>query len=386
VISGPFPYPRPCFLFCGGGTGGHLTPGLSAAIEIRRRLPDARILFAGTGRGREETWVRKHGFEFETLWASPWGASPWRAARFAVRTTGGLVGALRLETRLGASVVIGLGGYGALAPGLAAAICRIPLLLMEQNAVPGKANRLLSGWAREVYCAWGTAAAHLHRPDRAIVTGNPIRPELRGQGPANAARVFGLSPDRRTLLVMGGSQGAAAVNKAVVQALDALTDCAGWLQILHATGAPTYESVRDAYARSPIPHAVLPFIEDMAAAYAAADLVLSRAGGTSLAEITAAGLPSALVPLPIAAHDHQTANARVLAEAGAALIVPQQELTAERVADLARTLLQDETRLREMSRAARRLGTPDAADAVADRILRAAGIGEPAASCQTGRS
>jgi len=169
-------------------------------------------------------------------------------------------------------------------------------------------------------------------------------------------------------MIMGGSQGAAAINLAVVGALGRLSRFASWLQIIHATGEVTYERVRQAYARTPLQHVVLPFIEDMAGAYAAADLVIGRAGGTSLAEITAVGLPAVLTPLPIATDDHQSANARVLADAGAALIVPQDQLTPDRVASLARSMLLDNARLERMARASRRIGAPAAAAAVVDRI------------------
>ena len=145
-----------CVLFCGGGTGGHLTPGLSVAEEVRRRRPDARLVFAGTGRGREAEWVAQHGFEHHIVPAAPWGLAPGRAARFAWKTFTGMVHSLLLEKRIHPDLVIGLGGYGSLAPGLAAVLAGRPLVLLEQNAIPGKANRLLSRWAKRVCVAWGT--------------------------------------------------------------------------------------------------------------------------------------------------------------------------------------------------------------------------------------
>ena len=359
----------PCILFCGGGTGGHLMPGLSVAEEIRGRLPEARLAFAGTGRGREHEWVTDRGFEFHGLPAAPWGAGLAKAARFACRTMAGLVGALLLEGRLSPHVVVGLGGYGSLAPGMAAALGRRRLVLMEQNAIPGKANRLLSRWACEVYCAWDDASPHFKRPERVHAIGNPIRRSLLAKPCEDAARAFGLSPGKRTLLVMGGSLGAAAVNFAVTGALARLAEFAPCLQILHSAGSVTYEQVAAAYVDSPIQHCVRPFIRDMAAAYAVADLALCRAGGTSLAEITAGGVPAVLIPLPIAANDHQNANARVLERAGAAVVVDQRDLTPDRVVRIARELLTDERSLAAMSRAGRGIGVPDAAERVADRII-----------------
>lgn len=361
---------RPCFLFCGGGTGGHLTPGLASAEEIRRRLPHARLIFAGTGRQDERQWVLRHGFEFVRATSAPWGLGPVRTARFLTCNAAGVAGALALQARLRPAAVVGLGGYGALAPGLAAALVGRPLVLLEQNAIPGKANRMLSRWAREVLCAWEEAREGLRRPERAIVTGNPIRRELREPVDRQAAaQRFGLDPAKRTLLVMGGSQGAAALNLAVAEALGLLGDCADWLQAIHATGQPTFEPVRAAYMTSGLRHCVKPFFQDMASAYAAADFVLCRAGGTSLAEIAAAGLPAALVPLPIAAEDHQRENARILERAGAAVLVDQKDLTPHAVADLVRSHLGDERRREKMAAASLALGRSDAAGSVAERLL-----------------
>lgn len=360
---------RPCFLFCGGGTGGHLTPGLSVAEEIKRRLPEARLVFAGTGRFGEREWVLRHGFDFVQSSSAPWGLGPVRAPRFFARNAAGFLASLVGQARLAPRAVIGLGGYGSLAPGVAAVAMMRPLVLLEQNAVPGKANRVLSRWAREVYCAWEESASGLRRPERAIATGNPIRRALRERETTGAAERFGLDPEKQTLFVMGGSQGAAAVNRSVVGALEGLRGCADWLQVLHATGQPTFEEVRAAYQTSGIRHCVTPFIQDMASAYAVADLVLCRAGGTSLAEITDAGLPSVLIPLPIAAHDHQSANARLVEQAGAAVAVGQDALTPEGTAGLVREILGDSERLEAMSAASRRVGRPEAAETVAERLL-----------------
>lgn len=363
---------NPCYLFCGGGTGGHLTPGLALAEEIRLRQPHARVIFAGTGRNGEREWVLRHGFVFLRASSAPWGLGPLRTPRFFACNAAGLAGALALQMRVRPAAVVGLGGYAALPHGAVAGLTGRTLALLEQNAVPGKTNRQLSRWAREVFCAWGDAREGLRHPERAFVTGNPIRKSLRQPvEPETAVRRFGLDPKKRTLLVMGGSQGAAAVNMAVIGALPLLADCTDWLQVLHLAGHVTFERVREAYQTSGLRHCVKPFTEDMAFAYAAADFVVCRAGGTSLAEISAAGLPSALVPLPIAAEDHQTANARIFERAGAALLVPQTELTPESVAELVRSVLGDDRRRTEMAAASRMLGRPLAAEAAADRLLAA---------------
>ncbi|HRU06295.1 MAG TPA: undecaprenyldiphospho-muramoylpentapeptide beta-N-acetylglucosaminyltransferase [Candidatus Brocadiia bacterium] len=359
----------PTILFCGGGTGGHLTPGLSVAEELRRLLPGAAIFFLGSGREGEQEWVRRHGFDWLRGPSAPWGLHPVRAARFALLTTGGVAASLRLLRRLNPSVVVALGGYAALPPGLAAAITGRPLVLLEQNAIPGKTNRLLSRWAAEVYTPWPGLNAAFKRPQRVHATGNPIRPALRAAPKADAASAFGLDPTRKTLLVMGGSLGAAAINNTVAQALKTLSDCATWLQVLHSTGRATYEETLASYEGVTVPHTVLPFIDDMAAAYAASSFAIARAGGTSIAEMTAAGLPSALIPLPIAANHHQHANARRLQDAGAAILIEQKDFTPQSAAALIRGLGADEPRLAAMSAASRALGAPRAAETIALRIL-----------------
>lgn len=363
---------RPSFLFCGGGTGGHLTPGLSVAEEIKRRLPEARLVFAGTGRQGEREWVLRHGFDFVQTPSAPWGAGLVRSPRFVVSNAAGFFASMLGQSRLAPRAVIGLGGYGALAPGVAAAAMKRPLVLLEQNAVPGKANRLLSRWAREVYCAWEASADRLRHPERAVATGNPIRRALREGADGDPAERFGLDPRKRTLFVMGGSQGAAAVNRAVAEGLGGLRDCADWLQVLHSTGQATYEEVRAAYQTSGLRHCVMPFIQDMASAYAVADLVLCRAGGTSLAEISAAGLPALVVPLPFAAHDHQRANARLFEGAGAAVAVEQDALTPAETVGLVKRIMGDSEKLAKMAEASRRAGRPDAAERVVDRLLAVA--------------
>jgi len=413
-------------IFAGGGTGGHLMPGLSVAEELRRRLPPgSRVAFVCAGTALEKRMVEGRGFEFLALPSlKRSGYSPPRhegtkngllgislerfswclgvlvaEIEWAARAAGGLLAARRLIRRLRPDLIVSLGGHAAVAPSLAAALCGVPVAIMEQNALPGKANRLLSWWAREVYAPWPGTEPFFARPGRVRVTGNPVRADLLRPRTRPAWEGFGLDRRKKTLLVMGGSQGAQFINLAVLAALPALEAESSWLQVLHSAGEGGYPAVAAAYAGKKIQSAVFPFIEDMASAYAVSDLALCRAGGTTLAELTALGVPAVLVPLPTAANDHQRRNASLVAGTGAALILEQADIFATksprhqekhcnlfpeseslvssclggvsegRLAAVLTGLLRNEECLARMRAASLRLGRPDAARNVADRII-----------------
>lgn len=362
---------RVTVLFAGGGTGGHLMPGLSVAQELRRLHGErVRVVFAGTDNGMERGMVEARGFEFAGLPNMRFDRTALGMPRWAVRSVGGLFAARRLVARLGPDVAVSLGGHAALAPSLAAVLANTPLALMEQNAIPGKTNRWLSWWAAEAYAPWAGIEAMFARPERVRVTGNPVRAELLHRpSREEAAARFGLDPARRTLLVMGGSLGAQAVNRAVIAALPHLEVESDRVQVLHGAGKTGFEEVRAAYEGRSIRACVLPFIEEMGAAYAACDLALCRAGGTSLAELTALGVPSVLVPLPIAANDHQRRNAAVVAGAGAALVQEQDDLDGRRLAFFLLNLMQNALCLSRMRMAGLALGRPNAATEIAQRLM-----------------
>jgi len=354
-------------LFAGGGTGGHLMPGLSVGAELRRRMPESRAVFVGTSGELERDMVESRAFEFHALPSPKWIGSA-AAPRWALRSVGGLLGARKLVQRIQPDIVVSLGGHAALAPSLAGRLADVPLVIMEQNAYPGKANRLLSWWAQEVYAPWPGTETFFAYPDRVHITGNPVRRDL---GPSYNRRLavrFGLSPRKKTLFVTGGSQGARFINRTVIEALPQLENEAAWLQILHSAGRGGYEEVRAAYARSKLQAAVFPFIDDMASAYAVAGLALCRAGGTTLAELTVQGVPAVMIPLPTAANDHQRRNASRLAGEGAALMVDQADLTPERLADTIVRLLRNEPLLTRMREASVRLGFPTATRNVVSRL------------------
>lgn len=352
----------------GGGTGGHLYPGIAVARELLRREPDARISFAGTARGIESRVIPREGFPLDLLRSVGLrGASPLAYARGLALIPAGLVDAWRILSRRAPDVVIGVGGYSSGPVVLAAVLRRIPTMLLEQNAVPGLTNRLLARVVDAAAVTFEETVTYFGR--RGFVTGNPVRAEFfdrsvdRDETPAGSPRV----------LIFGGSQGAHAINMAMVEAAPKLAAHRGGLAVTHQTGERDLELVRDGYRRAGLEARVEPFLFAMDREIKSADFVVSRAGATTLAELTAAGKPAVLVPLPTAADDHQRKNAEVLARAGAADVMDQRTLNGSELADRILALAHDAARRDAMGRAARMLARPHAARQIADRVLALAG-------------
>lgn len=349
-------------VFAGGGTGGHLFPGIAVARALVARHPEASVLFAGTGRGVEAHALSREGFEFVVLRSAGLvGKSLPAILRGLAEMPGSFADAIRLLRRARPDLVIGLGGYSAGPLVLSAALGGRPTMLMEQNAVPGLTNRLLAPVVRAAAVSFASAAARFGT--KAFVTGNPVRTAFFEAGAARATR----PPGRARILVVGGSQGAHRLNAAMLAAAPAIAAAAPeGIDLTHQTGERDYELVRDGYGKRGIDARVEPFLDAMADEMAAADLIACRAGATTLAEVAAAGLPAVVVPLPMSAGDHQRRNAAVFSEAGAAETIEEAELDsllAERLAALAN----DSARRRSMSAAARRLARPDAADRIVRR-------------------
>ena len=354
-------------VIAGGGTGGHLYPGIAVARELLRRRPDAHITFAGTARGIESRVIPKEGFELDTL-----RSTGLKGTSLAARIRGLLliplsgIDAWSIVSRRAPDVVIGVGGYSSGPVVLIASVRRIPTLLLEQNAVPGLTNRLLARAVSAAAVTFESTAVYFGR--RAIVAGNPVRSEFLSENPAPGARAAG--PSR--VLIFGGSQGSHAINVAMVEAAAQLATHPGGMAITHQTGERDLELVRDGYRRAGLETRVEPFLFAMDREIKAADLVVCRAGATTIAELTAAGRPAVLVPLPTAADDHQRKNAEILVAAGAAETLEQQTLNGARLAERITTLLGSPGRLAEMSAAARRLARPDAVRVIADKALELA--------------
>jgi UDP-N-acetylglucosamine--N-acetylmuramyl-(pentapeptide) pyrophosphoryl-undecaprenol N-acetylglucosamine transferase len=349
-------------LIAGGGTGGHLMP----ALALARAAADAghEPVLVGAERGLEAQILPRQPFRFylipiEPLYRRAW----WRNLRWPVIAVRAWRSAGRVLAREQPAIVIGTGGYAAAPAVWRAQRAGIPTALQEANAFPGLATRLFARRARQIHLAFPEARAHLRAgaATAVFVTGNPVRPPEPGDRTAALAE-FGLPPDRPTILVIGGSQGARALNEAVAGALGPLSA----LNVLWGTGLAHYARYR--HFESPGHVVVRGFIDPIAPAYRAADLVVSRAGGT-VAELCAWGKASVLVPLPTAAADHQMFNARALADAGAAVLLPEPDLTSQSLAHAVTTLVADPGRLRSLAAAARRRGHPDAARTIMSKIL-----------------
>jgi len=352
-----------------GGTGGHIYPGLAVAEALRERDPAAEILFVG-GAGLEATIIPQHGWPFRAVAARQ---LPRRVSLRALRAIGavlaGTVQAAGLLRAFRAQAVVVTGGYAAAPVGAAAAMLRLPIVLQEQNLFPGLTNRLLSRLAAAISLPHAQLRARF--PD-ATVTGVPIRRAAMGGDRARGLARWGLEAGRFTVLVLGGSQGAQSLNAAMLEAGGHLRD-PHTVQVLHQTGKGQAEWVRGRAAQMRAPrYLAVGYIDDVADAYACADLVVCRAGAGTLAEVTANGLPCVLVPYPYAAAGHQEANARVLAGAGAAVIVPDRELSGTHLAEVIDALRGDPVRRRAMAEASGRLGRPDAAARVAALVVQAA--------------
>ncbi|MCD6525752.1 MAG: undecaprenyldiphospho-muramoylpentapeptide beta-N-acetylglucosaminyltransferase [Desulfuromonas sp.] len=345
------------YLLAGGGTGGHVFPALAIARRAVEKDPLVQILFVGTAQGIEARVVEPAGFELETIdFCGFAGKSVWKKIQVLVKLIGSSRDALEILRRFKADVVIGVGGYASLPMLIAAALNRTPVVLHEQNAWPGLANRLASRWAKRICVSMADAAKEF--PGRPVVmTGNPVRQDL------FSCRAWqGSQPQ---LLVFGGSQGAHALNRAVIDALPRLQQALPELSIVHQSGKAEMADVVAGYNDRKFENVeITPFINDMTSAYHYSQLVLCRSGATTIAELAACGRPAVLVPFPQAAADHQTRNAQVLADQGAAVVVPQAELSGEQLGDLLIELFQQPDKLAEMGRQARQLAAKGAADLI----------------------
>jgi UDP-N-acetylglucosamine--N-acetylmuramyl-(pentapeptide) pyrophosphoryl-undecaprenol N-acetylglucosamine transferase len=346
------------YVFAGGGTGGHLAPGIAVAEELRREQPDCRIRFVGSGRPVEQQMLEPTGFEYSVGETLPLNALKRQPHRFAMSHWTAFRNACRNIDQDRPVAVIGLGGFASVPFALAAKKRQVPCLLLEQNTVPGKANRWLSRW-HPICLTFEESAHHLPAQVDSHLTGNPLRGEIRELAISNRP----LPLERPTLLVLGGSLGSRQVNDSMLNAAELLaSDLSGW-RIVHQTGPEGADAVRSTYSKHRIAHEVAPFLPDMPARLASATLTVARAGATTLAELAAVGIPAILIPYPTAADDHQTKNARLFAEAKAAVTVTSTDRSFEPV-DLASHLtamLSDRQRLLSMSEAMKTLGKPDAA-------------------------
>lgn len=349
-----------------GGTGGHVFPALALAEELRRRHEGLKVLFVGGRHGRERGYAEKAGLEFVGLPVRGFLGRGLRAFGAAWGLMRALARSWWMMFRLRPDVVVGFGGYAGFAPVAMAALRGVPCALHEQNSRPGSANRLLGRWVDRVFLSFPDEAGFF-TAKKTLITGNPVRAAIREAGESAVP----CQPDAvcRRVLVVGGSQGARAINDAVVEGLQGLSRRG--FELWHQTGEADFPRVRASYEAagwSADKGRVEPFIEDMAAAYAWADVVLCRAGATTVAELTVTGKPSVLVPYPHATHNHQLANARHLEQAGAAVILMQNILHEVDLGQSLEEIFAEPGRLARMATAAKGLGLPRAAEHLADEV------------------
>lgn len=352
-------------LFAGGGTGGHLFPALAIADEIRLLRPDAKILFVGTKKKIEARVVPNKGYEFLTLWISGLRRGIHMSnIAFPLKVVTSLAQSFLIIKTFRPGVVVGTGGYVSGPVLYVASLMGIPTVVHESNSYPGVTTKLLAARATKVFIAFEATKQWLKRHDNVELVGNPTRSELGRTRRDEAAGFFHLRPDRKTLLVFGGSLGAASINEAISGCVLELVDKG--IQIIWQTGQGEYERYRHSvYGMSVW---VGPFIDRMDCAYAACDLVVSRAGATTLAEVTRVGKPSILIPYPFAAEDHQRKNAQTLADTGAAVMIDDHEV-GQKLKDAIVQLLFNESALKRMSERSRLLGRPDAGKKIAEKIV-----------------
>jgi UDP-N-acetylglucosamine--N-acetylmuramyl-(pentapeptide) pyrophosphoryl-undecaprenol N-acetylglucosamine transferase len=369
-------------LIAGGGTGGHLFPGMAVAEEFLSRDPANEVLFVGTERGIEARAVPAAGYRLELITAAGIrGKGIFSQLKGAAMMLYGYAQSRRILKSFRPDMVLGVGGYASLPMVLAAKGMQVPRYIHEQNAIPGMTNKLLARFADRVFITLDESARFFPK-DTTLLTGNPLRRQILDlvgkQNPPSLSPLSRGGSDqseqgggkRFRLFVFGGSQGAHAVNMALVEALPLMSDLSDRLEISHQSGEADCASVQAAYKDSGIPSNVQPFISDMAAEYKQADLVICRAGATTIAEVTACGKTCLFIPFPHAVDDHQRRNAEALLKKQACFMLLERELTGERLAEMIRELISDPETLRRTGAAAFSLARLDAAQIIVDEMIK----------------
>ena len=349
-------------MIAAAGTGGHIFPGIALAREIEARRPGSPVVFVGTAEGLETRLVPEAGFPLELVRASGFAGKAWNERLAALlRLPVGFFEARRLLLRHRARAAAGVGGYVSVAVVAAARALGIPTLIHESNAMPGIANRLLNRFATRTAVGLEAAKAHFRRPG--VVTGTPVRSEFFGIRPLEE------QAKQRRLLVFGGSQGSRVLNRAMARAASLLAGAG--LEVIHQTGERDFAGAQKRYVRIPANWRLVAFLPRLYEELAWADLVVSRSGALTVAELAAAGRPAVLIPFGASTHAHQLENARALSQAGAAVIIEEGELSAETLAGTIQELFSDRARLAGMAECARALAQPQAAQRLASLLFEA---------------
>ena len=361
---------QPCSPFkvilAGGKTGGHVFPAIAMAVEFKKRFPESKVIFVGTKDGLESEIVPKYGFKLIFIQVRglkrKLSLSNLVLPYYVLKS---LYQSLRILNKERPDLVVGTGGYVSFPVVVSARLKNIPTLIQEQNSYPGVTTRLLAFLVDRVCLSYLGSIKYFLTKGKLTVIGNPVRRDIVSANRYEALRKFNLDPSRMTIFIFGGSQGAHAINQAVLDSLDILSE--NW-QLLWQTGENDFGFVSGKVKGKRIKCVVFPFFEDMRFAYAASDLVISRAGALTLAEITACGKPSLLIPYPFATADHQRYNAEILQKKGAAPLILQRDLTGESLTQKLFSLLSDEERLKKMAEQSKKMGRPDAASLLVNEM------------------
>ncbi|GAB6182513.1 undecaprenyldiphospho-muramoylpentapeptide beta-N-acetylglucosaminyltransferase [Thermodesulfovibrio hydrogeniphilus] len=351
-------------IIAGGGTGGHLFPGVALASHISEKYPSSKIVFVGTERGIEKKVIPKIGYELRLISVSGFvGKGIKDKARAILNLLKSTSESSSILKTFKPDIVFGVGGYASFPVVLTASLRKIPTIILEQNTVPGLANKLLGKFADAIAITYPETIEYFPK-EKIYLTGTPIRKEILSGDKDKAVNLFQLEKNRLTLLVFGGSLGARKINKAIIDALTHLLPLRDKMQIIHQTGEADYSWVLQEYKKLSFKATVLPFIYDMAEAYAVADLIVCRAGASTVAEITALGKASILIPYPYAAYNHQEMNARRLLSRGACEMVLDKELNGERIAKIIEKIFGRPEIKKEMEIASLAFGKPNAAEKI----------------------
>ena len=368
---------RPWFVIAGGGTGGHLYPGLAVAEAFRAVQPDLEVSVFGTPRAIDKRLTDDRGYELVAQGVQPYTAKPWRWPGFLLTYRRAVQQARsRFETRLPV-VVLGLGGYAAAPAIVAAAKLGVPTAIFNPDAVPGRANRRLAPVVDRVFVQWEDTIRRFGERVSVRCTGCPIRPAFSKATREAGNRILKLDPDKRTLLITGASQGARSINMAILELMDLWKVAKDW-QLVHLTGPADVENCRARYEEHGVAARTLAFTEHMAYCMAAADLIICRAGASTLAEVTAMGLPAILMPYPFDRKLHQLENTKVLVKNFAAILVEDRNDptdNANRLREELRDIMRSDERRRQMGRRAGALGRIGAADEIARELFEMASRG-----------
>ncbi|MGI6092589.1 MAG: undecaprenyldiphospho-muramoylpentapeptide beta-N-acetylglucosaminyltransferase [Veillonellaceae bacterium] len=359
-------------MLSGGGTGGHIYPAITISKAIEKRSKSCQVLFVGTNQGLEADIIPKEGYDFKTIDIRGFERRlTLQNLATLFKSAASIWQSQSIIRKFKPDIVIGTGGYVCGPVLLAASLLGVPTIIQEQNVIPGITNKILARFVDKIAVGYADAANYFPSKDKVIFTGNPIRPEVMSASRQEGIEALGLDPKKRTILISGGSRGARSINQAMVEVYKyfiARKD----VQLLHVTGKTEYNGIVGNLEQSGIDItsagniSIKPYLYNMPLALAAADLAIFRAGAVGLAELTARGIPSILIPYPYAAENHQEHNALVMENHGAAAVIRDKELSGERLLVLVKELIDDPSRLELMAAASKRIGRPEAAEHIAE--------------------